>query len=121
MAPKKLRIPTPRPTKGAMVRMQDRTTKQFMLYAFVAEIPTMELVEAKAYLDLANWDLEEALQSAREDDGLGWNVSGDRETPIIDGPLLGAVRQPKALTADDIYSSSPTLEGDGVELKDIKP
>lgn len=120
MAPKKLRIPTPRPTKGSMVRMQDRTTKQFKLYAFVAEIPTMELVEAKAYLDLANWDLEEALQSAREDDGLGWNVSGGGETPIIDSPLLSAVRQPKALTADDIYLNLPTLEGDGVELKDIK-
>ena len=120
MAPKKLRIPVPRPTKGSMVRMQDRTTKQFKLYAFVAEMPTMELVEAKAYLDLANWDLEEALHSAREDDGLGWNVSGSGETPIIDSPLLSAARQPKALTADDIYLNLPTLEGDGVELKDIK-
>jgi hypothetical protein len=60
MAPKKLKIPT-KATKGMMIRVQDRTSKEFKLYAFVAELPTMESVEAKAYLDLSSWDLEDAI------------------------------------------------------------
>ena len=60
MAPKKLKIPT-KAAKGMMIRVQDRTSKEFKLYAFVAELPTMELVEAKAYLDLSSWDLEDAI------------------------------------------------------------
>mmetsp|Transcript_2783 Transcript_2783/g.4816 ORF Transcript_2783/g.4816 Transcript_2783/m.4816 type:complete len:118 (+) Transcript_2783:1-354(+) len=115
-----------------MIRTQDKTSKEFKLYAFVAEIPTMELVEAKAYLDLSNWDLDEALRSAREDEG--WSCSGggggpavmDSYSPMVSSslsspsPVLTAVARPKALTARDIYAAPPSFEGDGVELKDIR-
>mmetsp|Transcript_37687 Transcript_37687/g.80508 ORF Transcript_37687/g.80508 Transcript_37687/m.80508 type:complete len:541 (-) Transcript_37687:510-2132(-) len=135
MAPKKLRIPAPPRVKGTtttMMRTQDRTSAEFKLYAFVAEMPTMELVEAKAYLDLSNWDLEEALRSAREDDGLlgeGCGLFAFDNAPANDAaddgfldslPALTAVAKPKTLTADDIYAAPPTLEGHGFELKDIR-
>jgi hypothetical protein len=146
LAPKKLRIPNnivaksssntsssaskgSGNNKGMMIRVQDTTSKEYKLYAFVAEIPTMELVEAKAYLDLSNWDLEEALRSAREDEGWslrnnydGDGVSFEQQATLlsIPAPLMNASTKPKALTAHDIYSGMPPYDGDGFELSDIK-
>lgn len=128
MAPRKLRVPTDvkANTKGVMIRTQDKTSKEFKLYAFVAEIPTMSVVEAKAYLDLSNWDLDEGLRSAREDEG--WKLKGGFESSSADelshfgssSPLITAVAKPKALTVKDIYAAPPPFEGDGFELKSIK-
>ena len=115
MAPKKLKIPMSKGSKGMMIRVQDRSSKEYKLYAFVAEIPSMELVEAKAYLDLSNWDLEESLRSAREDEGFSFGPSAMELSPV-----LSAVVKPKALTAQDIYSVPPPFQGHGFELKDIK-
>ena len=91
----------------------------------------MELVEAKAYLDLSNWDLDEALRSAREEEG--WSLNGGFEASShspgvedVDGlitaslPVMTAVVRPKALTAQDIYAAPPPFDGEGFELKDIK-
>jgi hypothetical protein len=145
MAPKRLRIPNANAAvvgtayekgyeKGAtMVRTQDRTSREFKLYALVAEMPCMELVEAKAYLDLSNWDLDEAIRSAREDEG--WSLKGGFE-PLGGGASsataalgngdgattmkMDAVAKPKALTARDIYACPPPFDGHGFELKDIR-
>jgi len=113
--------------KGMMIRCQDQSSREYKLYAFVAEIETMELVEAKAYLDLANWDLDEALREAREDEG--WSLKGGFE-PIENNnnnntaeapPKMNAVAKPKTLTAWDVYTSAqPPFDGHGFELKDIK-
>lgn len=109
--------------KGMMKRCQDQSSREYKLYAFVAEIEMMELVEAKAYLDLANWDLEEALRSAREDEG--WSLKGGFEpietSTVEASPMMNAVAKPKTLTAWDIYTSAqPPFDGHGFELKDIK-
>ena len=111
LAPKKLRIPSPTTKAGIMIRTQDKTSREYKLYAFCAELISMELVEAKAYLDLSNWDLEEALRSAREDDG--WNLRGEiecfGEDEIGTGggdDALDAVARPKALTVNDVYAVS---------------
>jgi LysM repeat protein len=108
--------------KGMMIRCQDQSSREYKLYAFVADIETMELVEAKAYLDLANWDLEEALRSAREDEG--WNhpeTSANNNTDSASPIMMNAVAKPKTLTAWDIYTSAqPPFDGHGFELKDIK-
>ncbi len=118
--------------KGVMIRVQDTTSKEYKLYAFVAEIPSMELVEAKAYLDLSNWDLEEALRSAREDEG--WSLrnndgdgssshsgaQGGGELYEYSPSMIMASVKPKALTAHDIYSGMLPYDGDGFELRDVK-
>mmetsp|Transcript_25152 Transcript_25152/g.50323 ORF Transcript_25152/g.50323 Transcript_25152/m.50323 type:complete len:528 (+) Transcript_25152:259-1842(+) len=113
-----------------MIRMQDKSTKEYKLYAFLAEIISSELVEAKAYLDLNNWDLEEALSQAKEDKAnggccflmdnlddiskiggsLGDGCCGSFDEDVDFGPLpatLDAVAKPKALTPQDIHSVSP--------------
>jgi len=144
MAPKKLKIPVMPTTTAAsaasatanavnnnaegssnkmMIRMQDNTSAEFKLYAFVAELPHMELIEAKAYLDLSNWDLDEALRSAREDEGFyggGGFFVEDPDVGAATDMLLTAVVRPKALTVRDIYEAMPPYEGNGFELKDIR-
>eukprot|EP00985_Skeletonema_marinoi_P023795 scaffold16043_cov127-Skeletonema_marinoi.AAC.2 len=122
MAPKKIKIPMNGVTKGMVIKTQDRTSKEFKLYAFVAEIPTMELIEAKAYLDLSNWDLDEALRSAREDIDYGWdyyNNGSGAESPAVPMFASSVTAKPKDLTAQDIYDGAPAFEGDGFELQDI--
>ena len=82
----------------------------------------MELVEAKVYLDLSNWDLAEALRSAREDIDYGWdyyNSGSGAESPALPMFASSVAAKPKDLTAQDIYDGAPAFEGDGVELKDI--
>jgi len=123
MAPKKIKIPMNGVTKGMVIKTQDRTSKEFKLYAFVAEIPTMELIEAKAYLDLSNWDLDEALRSAREDIDYGWdyyNNGSGAESPAVPMFASSVTAKPKDLTAQDIYDGAPAFEGDGFELQDIQ-
>jgi LysM repeat protein len=122
MAPKKIKIPMNGVTKGMMIKTQDKTSKEFKLYAFVAEIPTMELIEAKAYLDLSNWDLDEGLRSAREDVDYGWdyyNHGSGAESPAMPMFASSVTAKPKDLTVQDIYDGAAAFEGDGVELKDI--
>ena len=141
MAPKRLRIRNSAVgtayEKGAKVRTQDRTSREYKLYALLAEMPSMELVEAKAYLDLSSWDLDEAIRSAREDEG--WSLKGgfeplggasataalgDGDDETTTAPFatmkMDAVAKPKALTARDIYACPPPFDGHGFELRDIR-
>jgi hypothetical protein len=121
MAPKKIKIPMVGVTNGMMIKTQDKTSKEFKLYAFQAEIPTMELVEAKAYLDLSNWDLEEAVRAAREDIDCGWDSydsCNHSESPALPMFASSIAARPKDLTVSDIHDA-PVFEGDGFELKDV--
>ena len=119
MAPKKIKIPLNGVTKGMMIKTQDKTSKEFKLYAFVAEIKTMELIEAKAYLDLSNWDLEEAIRSAKEDIDYGWDYyNNGSDSPALPMFASSIDPKPKDLTAQDVYDSVPS-EGGGIELKGI--
>jgi len=122
MAPKKIKIPMNGVTKGMMIKTQDKTSNEFKLYAFVAEIGSLTLTEAKVYLDLSNWDLSEALRSAREDIDYGWdyyNNGHGAESPALPVLTSSVTTKPKDLTAQDIYDGAPAFEGEGVELKDI--
>mmetsp|Transcript_26103 Transcript_26103/g.40001 ORF Transcript_26103/g.40001 Transcript_26103/m.40001 type:complete len:338 (+) Transcript_26103:111-1124(+) len=71
LAPDKLMVPVSEDAiKQGQVRKQDRTSKTFKTQAFIAELRSMSAFEAKAYLELANWDLPEAIRQGRED--LNW-------------------------------------------------
>lgn len=67
-APKKLLIPLSKQAlRTGFIRVQDTDTKEYKLSYFQAEYPDINGTEARAYLELADWDLNEALQSAKED------------------------------------------------------
>mmetsp|Transcript_2876 Transcript_2876/g.7897 ORF Transcript_2876/g.7897 Transcript_2876/m.7897 type:complete len:427 (+) Transcript_2876:114-1394(+) len=75
-APEKLLIPLSKQAlRTGFIRVQDTDTKEYKLHYFQAEFPNMSAVEAKVYLELADWKVKDALKSAKED--LEWEVGGD--------------------------------------------
>ncbi|KAG7364403.1 hypothetical protein IV203_037605 [Nitzschia inconspicua] len=67
-APKKLVIPISKQAlRAGFIRVQDTDTKEYKLHYFQAEFPDITSTEAKAYLELVDWDLKDAIQSVRED------------------------------------------------------
>lgn len=67
-APKKLLIPLSKQAlRTGFIRVQDTDTKEYKLSFFQAECPDISPTEAKAYLELADWDLHDALKSLKED------------------------------------------------------
>ncbi|KAL3902953.1 MAG: hypothetical protein SGILL_010633, partial [Bacillariaceae sp.] len=67
-APKKLVIPMSKQAlRTGFIRVQDTDTKEYKLHSFLAEFPDISETEAKAYLELADWELKDAVNSAKED------------------------------------------------------
>ncbi|KAL3942441.1 MAG: hypothetical protein SGBAC_003364 [Bacillariaceae sp.] len=67
-APKKLLIPLSKQAlRTGYIRVQDTDTKEYKLSFFEAEYPDSTQTEARAYLELADWNLKEALKSMNED------------------------------------------------------
>jgi len=67
-APKKLVIPLSKQAlRTGFIRVQDTDTKEYKLHYFQAEFPEINAAEAKVYLELADWELKDALQAAKED------------------------------------------------------
>ena len=83
-APKKLVIPLSKQAlRTGFIRVQDTDTKEYKLHSFLAEFPDINPTEAKAYLELADWDLHDALQSAKED--REWETDDDVNGENVDG------------------------------------
>jgi len=79
-APKKLLIPLSKQAlRTGFIRVQDTDTKEYKLHYFQAECPDISLTEAKAYLELSDWDMKDAIQSAREDKEWEREVADDDE------------------------------------------
>ena len=53
---------------GGTVRVQDKSCPEFKLHALQAEFPSLRHAECKAYLELADWDLDAAKKAAAADD-----------------------------------------------------
>mmetsp|Transcript_27015 Transcript_27015/g.41505 ORF Transcript_27015/g.41505 Transcript_27015/m.41505 type:complete len:423 (+) Transcript_27015:175-1443(+) len=67
-APKKLLIPLSKQAlRTGFIRVQDTDSKEYKLHYFQAEFPDINMAEAKGYLELADWELHDAMASARED------------------------------------------------------
>lgn len=80
LAPKKLIIPlTKKNLRTGFIRVQDKDSRDYKLHALLAELPSLKEAEATAYLELSDWDLEEALRSARDDGEWEREVQDDRD------------------------------------------
>jgi LysM repeat protein len=85
-APKKLVIPLSKQAlRTGFIRVQDTDTKEYKLHSFLAEFPDINPTEAKAYLELADWDLHDALQSAKEDREWQTDDDDDVNEENVDG------------------------------------
>jgi len=77
-APKKLLIPLSKQAlRTGFIRVQDTDTKEYKLHYFQAEFPDVSAVEAKVYLELADWELKEAVKARKEDQE--WETGRDGE------------------------------------------
>lgn len=75
-APQKLLIPLSKQAlRTGFIRVQDTDTKEYKLHYFQAEFSDISAVEAKVYLELADWELKDALKSAKGD--REWESGGD--------------------------------------------
>lgn len=61
---------------GGKVREQNRNCPEFKLHALQGEFPSLRHAECKAYLELADWDLAEAIKAAREDEE--WEIQEEQ-------------------------------------------
>ena len=72
LAPSKLIIPLgpdgQKLLEAGTLRAQDQTTPEYKLQAFLTEFPHLTESERRAYLEMSDWDLDEAMTSAREDE-----------------------------------------------------
>ena len=71
LAPSRLIIPLNSGNIGR-ITVQDTSTPQYKLHSLRAEYPHLTLTEAAAYLELNDWNVEEAIQSVKEDEA--WEV-----------------------------------------------
>jgi hypothetical protein len=102
LAPKKLLIP--KLQNGAKVRVQDRSTKEFKIHFVMATYEFMNLKEAKCYLDIFEWDLDEALKGIEDD--LGWeSVNG------ITGPIRRRTFRENICASHDDFKRSEEEKG----------
>jgi LysM repeat protein len=73
LAPSKLVIPISKQAlRSGYIRIQDTDQKEYKIHALLAEFPDFSMIEAKAYLELADWQLKDAIRSAKED--LEWEM-----------------------------------------------
>ena len=68
LAPSKLVIPISKQAlRSGYIRIQDTDHKEYKIHALLAEFPDFSMIEAKAYLELADWKLKDAIRSAKDD------------------------------------------------------
>lgn len=80
LAPKRLLVPiSKKALRSGYIRVQDTDAKEYKLHAFQAEFPDFSLAEVKAYLELADWHLADAMRSAREDNEWEQEMDGGTE------------------------------------------
>jgi hypothetical protein len=81
LAPSKLIIPLGPDGQNLLdsgkILVQDQTTPDYKLQSFLAEFPHLTQSERRAYLEMSDWDLNEAMKSAREDES--WERSEEEK------------------------------------------
>uniref|UniRef100_A0A7R9WGD9 LysM domain-containing protein n=1 Tax=Pseudictyota dubia TaxID=2749911 RepID=A0A7R9WGD9_9STRA len=77
LAPSRLVIPLEKDgLKGGRVRVQDRESPEYKLHEVMAAVPGLgNSAEARAYLLMSGWDVDEAIDAAKSD--LGWEKDNE--------------------------------------------
>eukprot|EP00814_Leptocylindrus_danicus_P005132 CAMPEP_0116045364 /NCGR_PEP_ID=MMETSP0321-20121206/27574_1 /TAXON_ID=163516 /ORGANISM="Leptocylindrus danicus var. danicus, Strain B650" /LENGTH=275 /DNA_ID=CAMNT_0003526683 /DNA_START=142 /DNA_END=969 /DNA_ORIENTATION=- len=73
-APQILYIPVSKEAfDGGAVKVQDRNSDDFKLYSLIANFPSLRFQEARAYLDMNDWNIDAAMKECYDD--LKWEAS----------------------------------------------
>lgn len=70
LAPQRLIIPT---NGFKVLSKQDDSSHEYKIHAVMATLPQLNRTEAKAYLQMSDWEVERAIEGAKED--LVWEES----------------------------------------------
>jgi LysM repeat protein len=137
LAPKRLVIPISKSAfRRGYLRVQDTDAKEYKLHAFLAEfaatttshnnnasttatsnVINMTMVEARGYLELADWDLAAAIASAKSD--LRRHHNGhDNDHDDMDGEWddVASLRSNNSLKSSQSSSSSSVAKGRSGEI-----
>ena len=66
LAPPKLVIPLS-DKDLSKIRLQDQSSPDFKIHSFLSQVPELRCHEARAYLELYDWDVEQAVTNAQQD------------------------------------------------------
>lgn len=113
LAPSKLIIPLNGDTAASIV-VQDKTTPHYKLHALLAEYPHLRQTEAKAYLEMNDWDLEEALQSIKEDEA--WEKEqqkkeGQKSKPVLNVHVAVPAEETNVHAVDTVQNKEQEKKG----------
>jgi LysM repeat protein len=93
LAPSKLVIPISKTAlRAGFIRVQDTDQKEYKVHAMLAEFPDFSMTEAKAYLELADWDLKRAIRSAKDDQEWEREMMNDDNNPDNDTTTGGCTK-----------------------------
>ena len=98
---------------GGKVREQNRNCPEFKLHALQGEIPSLRHAECKAYLELADWDLKEAIKAAREDEE--WEKQ-EKEQVETTRSIEGKAKEKKVLNIHVAVPADIPTENEGEDL-----
>lgn len=68
LAPHKLIIPLSENCTLQNIQLQDKNCRQYKMQTLMAEVPGLTESERRAYLEMSDWNLDEAIASAKDDD-----------------------------------------------------
>mmetsp|Transcript_25760 Transcript_25760/g.39569 ORF Transcript_25760/g.39569 Transcript_25760/m.39569 type:complete len:328 (+) Transcript_25760:278-1261(+) len=116
LAPTKLIIPLRGHPNKDKIKMQDRNSPDFKIQTMVAEFPSLREKEVRSYLEIADWNVEDAMTDARED--LRWERSNtalwtlqQNYTASKGMPALPVkVRSRKSKEQTEIKTTAPRLD-----------
>jgi len=80
LAPARLLIPLTDQTIVNNIQVQDTTSPEFKLQAFLGQFPHLRQSERRAYLEMNDWDLAEAMKNAADDDAWEKAHNTEKET-----------------------------------------
>lgn len=100
LAPPRLIVPVrPDLLRAGKIRRQDEDSEEYKTVLFLSELPTLRQSEAKYYLELANYDVAQAVDDARAD--LTWERrNADAERRIVQEAVSDPTTDDMTLFAD---------------------
>lgn len=99
LAPPKLIVPINGFTSALK---QDASSPEYKLHALIVAVPQLSRTEAKAYLQMAEWDVEDAIKGAKED--LDWETSLEESNAVL------VVHEAVPLLLDEANSSASSVD-----------
>mmetsp|Transcript_33021 Transcript_33021/g.40539 ORF Transcript_33021/g.40539 Transcript_33021/m.40539 type:complete len:279 (-) Transcript_33021:249-1085(-) len=118
LAPSRLLIPlSEKHVVSGRIKVQDRNSREFKVHAFLDKVIGLSLVEANAYLDMNDGNVEEAICNALEDKE--WEKQQEGDSNGFDRKVLNYHDQ--KLSNNSVHEAVPVkIQTDDVALRELE-